>query len=55
MKALHDRHRQDHKAVLMRLERSAQHIGHVPDHGSLFRDIRSDNTESVIRHFRISP
>ena len=50
MKALHDRHRENGQVVLMRPERTAQHICRVPDHGRFFRDVRADGTDPVIAH-----
>ena len=50
VKALDHRHGQDHEAVLMGLERPAQHVRHVPDHRGFFRNIGSDYRKLVVRH-----
>ena len=50
VKALDHRHGQDHEAVLMGLERPAQHIRHVPDHRGLLGNIGSDYGKFIVRH-----
>ena len=50
MKALDHRHRQDHEAVLVRLEWPAQHIRHVPDHRGLLSNVGSDYSKFIVRH-----
>ena len=53
MEALDHSHRQDDQPVFMGLERTAQHIRHIPNHARLFGDIRSDCIDPVVCH--ISP
>ena len=50
VKALDHGHRQDHKAVLVGLERPAQHVRHVPDHRGLLGNVGSDNGKFIVRH-----
>ena len=50
VKALYDRHGQDHKPVFVRLKRSAQHVRHVPDHRGFLCNIRSDYCDFIVRH-----
>ena len=50
METLDHRHGQDHEPVLMRLERPAQHIRHVPDHRGFLGNIGSDYSKSIIQH-----
>ena len=38
-------------AVFVRLERSAQNVSHIPNDGCFLSDIRSDNTDFIVRHF----
>ena len=50
VKPLHHGHGKDDKAVFVGLERAAQHIRHVPDHGGLLGDVRADDVDFFVAH-----
>ena len=47
---LYHRHGQNDKAVLMRLERPAQHIGYIPDHGGFFGNVCAYGSDFIVWH-----
>ena len=50
VKTLHNSHGEDYKSIFMRLERTTEHIGYIPDHCSFFCDIYSYYLDFIVRH-----
>ena len=53
VKPLDHRHRQDHKAIFVGLERPAKHIRHIPDHRGLFLYIYAHGAAFLIDHWSL--
>ena len=53
VKPLDHRHRQNHKAIFVGLERPAKHIRHIPDHRGLFLYIYAHGTAFFIDHWSL--